>query len=59
MSNQIGSPTLFFTLSAKGTKWPDLHKLFMKNNTPSTLSNKKCIDNVITNPHTTSLYLHQ
>ena len=27
MITQLGCPTIFFTLSADDTKWPDLHKL--------------------------------
>ena len=56
---QIGSPTFFFTLSATDTKWPDLHSVLSPNVPSSLLTNKQRIDNVINNPHTTSLYLHQ
>lgn len=59
MINQIGSPTLFFTLSATDTKWPDLHKLFPNGISGTPQTNKTWVENIVNNPHTTSLYLHQ
>lgn len=59
MINQIGSPTIFFTLSATNTKWLDLQLLLTKDIRLTMQSNKNCIDNIINNPYTTSLYLHQ
>lgn len=57
MINQIGSPTLIFKLSAADTKWPTLHTMFPANHASTIVSNRDRIDNVIKNPHTTSLYL--
>lgn len=59
MINQIGSPTLFFTLSAADTKWPDLQRLLSNGVAIEMQTNKQRLENVINNPHTTSLYLHQ
>ena len=56
---QIGSLTFFFMLSVIDTKWPNFHSVLYPNITSSFISNKQRIDNVIKNPHTTSLYLHQ
>ena len=56
--DQIGSPTLFFTLSAADTKWPDLHRLFANETSPRMLSNRQWMDNIINNPHTVALYMH-
>ncbi|XP_059076743.1 uncharacterized protein LOC131876007 [Cryptomeria japonica] len=59
MIHQLGAPTLFFTLSAADTKWPELHKLFPPNLSPEFQSTKKqFIENIIHNPHVTSLFLH-
>ncbi|XP_057827704.2 uncharacterized protein LOC131039077 isoform X1 [Cryptomeria japonica] len=59
MINQIGSPALFFTLSAANTKWPGLQQLLTNNMELSMRSNKHRLENVINNPHITSLYLQQ
>ena len=59
MITQIGSPTLFFTLSATNTKWPDLHVVLSLDIEFANLNNKHHINNVIRNPHSTTLYLHQ
>ena len=60
MIHQLGTPTLFFTLSSADKKWADLHALF-PHDTDSTVhfSRKKFIDNIVDNPHITSLYIHQ
>ena len=60
MIDQLGTPTLFFTLSSVDTKWADLHSLFPQNTNPSIQNSRKhLIDNIIQNPHITSLYIHQ
>ncbi|XP_059064988.1 uncharacterized protein LOC131857017 [Cryptomeria japonica] len=59
MIHQLGAPTLFFTLSAADTKWPELHKLFPPNLSPEFQSTKKqFIQNIVHNPHVTALFLH-
>ncbi|XP_057850600.2 uncharacterized protein LOC131061102 [Cryptomeria japonica] len=59
MIHQLGTPTLFFTLSAADTKWPELHKLFPPNLSPEFQSMKKqFIQNIVHNPHVTALFLH-
>lgn len=51
---------LFFTLSATDTKWHDFHKVILDiDKQIINLSRKQFIDNVIENPHITTLYLHQ
>ena len=59
MITQLGIPTFFFTLSAADTKWHDLHML-MPSQPPTSLPSQFQwrIHNIITNPHTTSLYMH-
>lgn len=59
MLHQIGTPTIFFTLSAADLYWPDLHAL-MPGITPSNpreaqLWRKK---NVIDYPHIVAQYMH-
>jgi len=60
MISQLGCPTFFFTLSAADTKWPDLHAI-MPRCQPSDIEKQQKWrnDNVISNPHLTSLYMHQ
>ena len=56
---QVGNPTIFFTLTAADTKWPDLHNL-MPSNPPSN-SNEHTrwrIQNIVRNPHRASQYIH-
>ncbi|XP_059064700.1 uncharacterized protein LOC131856792 [Cryptomeria japonica] len=52
MISQLGTPTLFFTLSLVDTKWPDLHTIFNEDKA------QQIVENVIRNPHITTLYLH-
>lgn len=56
---QIGCPTLFFTLSAANTKWPNLHNI-MPTSTPTNpqLIVKWRIQNIIQNPHLVAMYMH-
>ncbi|XP_059064420.1 uncharacterized protein LOC131856594 [Cryptomeria japonica] len=59
MIEQLGPPTLFFTLSSANTKWPDLHKLFPKTQSNTVHHNRmQFIENLVNNPHITTLYLH-
>jgi len=59
MISQLGCPTFFFTLSAADTKWPDLHAIMPGNPPPDVqLQHKWRNDNIISNPHLTSLYMH-
>ena len=60
MISQIGCPTLFFTLSAVDTKWPDLHKV-MPNSAPVFAQNRNRwrTDNVINYPHIVAKYMHE
>ena len=60
MISQIGCPTLFFTLSAADTKWPDLHKA-MPNSAPLSAQNwnRWRTDNVINYPHIVAKYMHE
>ena len=60
MISQIGCPTLFFTLSAADTKWPDLHKV-MPNSAPVSAQNRNRwrTDNVINYPHIVAKYIHE
>ena len=59
MITQLGSQTLLFTLSVVETKWIDLHML-MPCPHPSSLPTQFQwrIQNIITNPHIASLYMH-
>ena len=45
--NQVGSPTIFWTLSCADFHWPEFHQLFSTDN----LSNEQIRQNVINNPH--------
>ncbi|XP_059074789.1 uncharacterized protein LOC131874875 [Cryptomeria japonica] len=56
---QIGCPTLFFTLSATDTKWPDLHNI-MTTTTPANpyVTARWRLQNIVQNPHLTSMYMH-
>ncbi|XP_059070792.1 uncharacterized protein LOC131860401 [Cryptomeria japonica] len=59
MIEQLGAPTLFFTLSSTDTKWPDLHKLLPKKMSTTVHNNRRqFIENLVNNPHITALYLH-
>ena len=57
MITQLGSPTFFFTLNATDTKWHDLHML-MPSHPPTSFPSQFqwIIHNIITNPHTVSIY---
>ena len=59
MITQLGTPTLFFTLSAADTKWHDLHQL-MPGIPPTNPADqhKWRIKNIIANPHLASQYIH-
>jgi len=59
MISQLDCPTFFFTLSAVDTKWPDLHAI-MPGCLPSDIAKQQKWrnDNIISNPHLTSLYMH-
>ncbi|XP_059070854.1 uncharacterized protein LOC131028544 [Cryptomeria japonica] len=56
---QIGCPTLFFTLSALDTKWPDLHDI-MPSTTPTNpyATARWRLQNIVQNPHLTAMYMH-
>ncbi|XP_057840719.2 uncharacterized protein LOC131050534 [Cryptomeria japonica] len=56
---QIGCPTLFFTLSAPDTKWPDLHDI-MPSTTPTNpyATARWRLQNIVQNPHLTAMYMH-
>ena len=59
MVNQIGFPTLFFTLSAADTKWLDLHAIMPSSasmNTETDLQSK--IQNIIQYPHLVVIFMH-
>ncbi|XP_059070441.1 uncharacterized protein LOC131860092 [Cryptomeria japonica] len=59
MISQLGTPTLFFTLSSTDTKWPNLHTIFNEDKDQAIKSTRKqLVENVIRNPHITALYLH-
>ena len=45
--NQVGSPTIFWTLSCADFHWPEFHSLFSGNNP----TNDELRQNVIANPH--------
>lgn len=59
MISQLGCPTFFFTLSAADTKWSDLHAI-MPGCLPYDIAKQQKWrnDNIISNPHLTSLYMH-
>ena len=59
MINQLGIPTLFFTLSAVDIKWPDRQRLLIDDIPIELQTNKHRFDNIVNNPHMTLLYLHQ
>ena len=59
MITQLGSPTLFFSLSAVDTKWPDLHTLMPGNLEGHALNaHRRNIDNVVNYPHVVVMYMH-
>jgi len=59
MISQLGCPTFFFTLSAADTKWPDLHAIMPVIPPPDVVKQHKWRNNnIISNPHLTSLYMH-
>ena len=59
MISQLRCPTFFFTLSAADTKWPDLHAIMPGIPPPDVAKQHKWRnDNIISNPHLTSLYMH-
>jgi hypothetical protein len=59
MITQLGCPTLFFTLSAADTKWPDLHNVMPKNAHSHRLNEHRIkIENVIQYPHIVAMFMH-
>ena len=48
--NQIGSPTIFWTLSCAEFHWPEFHAIFSENNM-SIISKEEVRQNVISYPH--------
>lgn len=59
MIEQLGPPTLFFTLSLADTKWANLHKMFPKPHSNTLQPNRRIsIENLVNNRHITTLYLH-
>jgi hypothetical protein len=60
MITQLGFPTLFFSLSAADTKWPDLHNVMPKDAHSRHLNeHRKKIENVIEYPHLVAMYMNQ
>lgn len=60
MINQLGFPTLFFTLSVAHTKWPDLHTIMpLSKYYDQQSEHARNIQNVIQYPHIFSMYMHQ
>ena len=59
MISQLGCPKFYLTLSAANTKWPSLHTV-MLGFQPSDIAKQQKLrnDNIISNPHLTSLYMH-
>ena len=56
---QIGCPTIFFTLSASDMQWPDLQKLMLgRSPTDPREARKWRHQNVIDNPHILAHYMH-
>ena len=57
--SKLGCPTFFFTLSVADTKCSDLHAI-MPGRLPSDIAKQQKWrnDNIISNPHLTSLYMH-
>jgi ATP-dependent DNA helicase PIF1 len=59
MITQLGCPTLFFTLSAADTKWPDLHNVMPRNeNSHGSNQHRIKIENVIRYPHIVAMFMH-
>jgi hypothetical protein len=59
MITQLGCPTLFFTLSAADTKWPDLHNVMPRNeNSHGSNQHRLKIENVIRYPHIVAMFMH-
>ncbi|KAH9292744.1 hypothetical protein KI387_042066 [Taxus chinensis] len=60
MVEQLATPTLFFTLSAADTKWPDLHSVMPDTSPADPREAQQWRNhNIISNPHRVSAYLHQ
>jgi hypothetical protein len=61
MITQIGTPTLFYTLSMADLSWPDLHRLMPENPFAPGISNGESYRirsrNLANNPHIVSVYL--
>ncbi|XP_059071828.1 uncharacterized protein LOC131055088 [Cryptomeria japonica] len=56
---QIGCPTLFFTLSAADTKWPDLHDIMPSTTHTNPYATARWrLQNIVQNPHLTAMYMH-
>jgi hypothetical protein len=59
MITQMDCPSLFFTLSAADTKWPDLHNLMPRNENSHGLNQHRIkIENVIKYPHVVAMFMH-
>lgn len=59
MITQLGCPSLFFTLSAADTKWPELHNLMpIHSHSHSSNEHRMEIDNVIQYPHIVATFMH-
>jgi len=59
MISQLGFLTFFFTLSAADTKCPDLHEIMLECLPYDIAKQQKWRnDNIISNPHLASLYMH-
>ena len=59
MITHLGCSTLFFTLSAADTKWPDLHTLMPADSDGRALNvHRKKIENVVNYPHIVAMYMH-
>ena len=60
MITQLQCPTLFFTLSAADTKWPDLHVVMQEASpTDPTTRQQWRTHNIIDMPHTVAAYMHK
>lgn len=59
MVAQIGTPTVFFTLSAADYHWADIFKLINPNIEPENLTDKQRRDLMHENPHLTAYYFQK
>lgn len=59
MITQLGCPSLFFTLSAADTKWPELHSLMpVPSHSRSLNEHRMKVENVIQYPHIVATFMH-